>query len=261
MNLEQLGHPCDKADHQEHVHKRAEPHGDKIHDRCIGGQARQHYPIDWKWMKLFALSLAVMFAIQAQAPPDTLALLKGVEKRYNSVNTLQATFTQVFRDRGRAHPVQTGTLYLSKPGRTRWEYRGADAGDFFLSDGKFTYAYDKASNTVERQPFRQTEDERIPLAFILGKLDFLKDFETFTAKKEKDGPDTTIRLDPRNKNLIFKDIVLAVAPDFSIRRVIVNSQEGSVMEYSLADEQRNLKLPESLFKFVAPSGAQIADLR
>jgi chaperone LolA len=210
-------------------------------------------------MRLFLLSLTTALVLWGQAPPDTPTILKGVEKRYNAVSTLQATFTQIFRDRGRAHPAQTGTLYLSKPERTRWEYSGADAGDFFLSDGKFTYEYKNATNSVERQPLKQTEDQRIPLSFLLGRLDFQKDFEKFEAKV--DGADTVIALVPRNKNLIFKDIVIAVASDSAIRRVTVNMQEGSSMDYALAGEQRNIKLSDSLFKFAAPPDAQVLDVR
>lgn len=198
--------------------------------------------------------------MHAQAPPpDASATLTGVEKRYNNISTLQATFTYTFRDRGRAHLPKSGTLYLSKPGRTRWEYTGADEGDFFLSDGKFTYEYDKKTNSVDRQPFKQSEDQRIPLSFLLGRLDFQKDFERFEAKAE--GTSTVISLIPRNKNLLFKDIEMTVAPDSSIRRVVVNGQEGSVMEYALSGEQRNVKLPETLFKFTPPPGAQVADVR
>jgi chaperone LolA len=210
-------------------------------------------------MKLLALALILVSTVSAQIPPDTLAILKGVEKRYNTVSTLQANFTQTFRDRGRAHAPQTGILYLSKPDRTRWEYSGGDAGDFFLSDGKFTYDYKKRTNSVDREPFKQTEDQRIPLSFLLGRLYFQKDFDTFGAKEE--GSNIVIDMTPRNKNLLFKGIVITVAPDFSIHRVIVNMQEGSSVEYTLASEQRNLKLPDTLFKFVTPAGAQVADVR
>lgn len=260
MDLKELQHSRNKQREQEYAHKRAERGGEKLHGGWIGGRTESLYPLDWKCMKLFALGLVFPFAMQAQAPPDTLAILKSVEKRYNAVDKLQASFTQVFRDRGRPHPPQTGTLYLSKPGRTRWDYTGDDAGNFFLSDGKYTYYYDKRANSVERQLFKETEDQRIPLAFILGKLDFLKDFEKFNANWE-DAGNVVIHMTPHNKNLLFRDIILTVAPDSSIRRVIVNGQEGSVMEYSLSGEQRNPKLPDSLFKFSAPPSAQVVDVR
>lgn len=206
-----------------------------------------------------ALALAVVSAalVFAQPAPDASAILKGVEQRYNSINTLQARFTLNFKDRGRPRAPESGTVYLSKPNRTRWEY-STPPGDFFLSDGKFTYEYDKAHNSVDRVPFKETEDTRIPLSFLLGRLDFNKDFERFTAKGE--GGNTAITLYPRNKRLAFTEITILVAPDSSIRRVNVVGQ-GSVMEYLLDGEQRNPKLAESLFKFTPPAGAQVTDLK
>jgi outer membrane lipoprotein carrier protein len=203
------------------------------------------------------LILAVTATVAAaQAPVDTLAVLKGVEKRYNSISTLKAEFTHTYKDRGRTRAPERGTVYLSKPNRTRWEY-AEPAGNLFVSDGKFTYNYDRRRNAVEREPFRETEDLRIPLSFLLGKLDFQKDFDEFRARRE--GDDAVITAIPRNKKLLFKEIVMRVAPDSALRRVTVVGQEGSEMDYAFQGEQRNPKLPDSLFRFTLPAGAQVLD--
>jgi chaperone LolA len=208
-------------------------------------------------MRTLVLTTILGAVLSAQPAPDASAILKGVEQRYNSTNTMQARFTYIFKDRGRPRAPETGTVYLSKPNRTRWDYTNP-AGDFFLSDGKFTYQYDKAKNTVDRVPFKETEDTRIPLSFLLGQLNFDKDFDRFTAKRE--GENTAITLEPRNKKLAFSEITILVAPDYSIRRVNVVGQ-GSVMEYMLEGEQRNVKLAESTFKFTTPAGAKVTDLK
>lgn len=208
-------------------------------------------------MRAFVLGTILGALSLAQPAPDASAILKGVEQRYNSTNTLQAKFTLNFKDRGRPRAPESGTVYLNKPNRTRWEYANP-AGNFFLSDGKFTYDYDKAHNSVDRIPFKETEDTRIPLSFLLGQLNFDKDFERFTAKR--DGDLTAITLEPRNKKLAFSEITIWVAPDNSIRRVNVVGQ-GSVMEYVLDSEQRNVKLADSLFKFTPPPGAKVTDLK
>jgi chaperone LolA len=208
-------------------------------------------------MRAFLLNTVLAALVYAQPAPDASAILKGVEQRYNTTNTLKAHFTLNFKDRGRPRTPESGALYLSKPNRTLWEYSKPE-GDFFLSDGKYTYEYDKAHNTVDRVPFKETEDTRIPLSFLLGQLNFDKDFERYTAKR--DGELTAITLEPRNKKLAFSEITIWVAPDYSIHRVQVVGQ-GSVMEYVLDNEQRNIKLPDSLFKFKAPPGAQVADLK
>ncbi len=212
-------------------------------------------------MLRLALFAVFSLTLTAQSAPDTTTILRGIEKVYNSTNTLQANFTVTFKDRGRPHVPDKGILYLSKAGgtsRTRWDYT-APAGNLFLSDGKFIYDYDKQKNSADRYPYKETEDLRIPLSFLLGKLDFNKDFEKFAATRE--GPLTSITMTPRNKKLLFKEIAITVAPDSTIRRVIVTDQPGtSVMDYTLEAEQRNLKLADTLFKFTVP-GATIVDVK
>jgi outer membrane lipoprotein carrier protein len=209
-------------------------------------------------MRLLVLLSTFSLTLWSQTAPDTNAILKGVEKRYNSTSTLQANFTQTMKDRGRPKAPERGVLYLAKgtPSRTRWDYT-SPAGDFFLSDGKLVYDYDKAKNSADRYPYKETEDMRIPLSFLLGKLDFARDFDKLVATSE--GANTVIKMTPRNKKLAFKEITITVAPDSSIRRVVVSDEAAFVMEYTLEAEQRNLKLPETLFKFTPPPGAQVVD--
>lgn len=213
-------------------------------------------------MRYLALLAVLSLSLRAQNAPNPLPLLASVEKLYNSTKTLQANFTVAFKDRGRSKTPEKGVLYLSKqggPSRTRWEYT-TPAGNLFLSDGKFIYDYDKEKNLADRYPYKETEDLRVPLSFLLGKLDFKKDFEKFAATRE--GANVAIAMTPRNKNLYFKEIAVTVAPDSTIRRVVVTDQPGTtVMEYILEGEQRNLKLADSLFKFTPPPGAKVVDQR
>ena len=212
---------------------------------------------------MLRLALLAVFSLSllAQSAPDTSAILRGVEKLYNSTNTLRANFTITMKERGRARAPEKGVLYLSKQGgtsRTRWEY-SSPAGNLFLSDGKFIYDYDKEKNSADRTQYKETEDLRIPLSFLLGKLDFNKDFDKFAATR--DGANTAITMTPRNKKLLFKEIAITVAPDSTIRRVIVTDQSGaSSMDYALEGEQRNAKLAEALFKFNVP-GATVVDVK
>jgi outer membrane lipoprotein carrier protein len=213
---------------------------------------------------MLRLALFAVFSLtlwSQSAPPDSPSILRGVEKLYNSTNTLQANFALTYRDRGRPRAPERGVLYLSKQGavsKTRWEY-SSPAGKLFLSDGKFIYDYDKEKNSADRYLYKETEDLRVPLSFLLGKLDFNKDFERFGATR--DGANTAITMTPRNKKLLFKEIAITVAPDSTIRRVIVTDQGGSSsMDYALDNEQRNLKLADALFKFNIP-GAQVVDVK
>src|SRR5271170_5920890 len=128
------------------------------------------------WVSLAALPLP-------GASVDLNVLLKGVEQRYNHAKTLQVQYNETYTVQGQARKSETGTLTLRKPGRMRWDYT-APAGKLFLSDGKDVYLYTPDNHRVEKEPLKASEDMRAPLAFLLGKLDFAKDFRDFELKPE-----------------------------------------------------------------------------
>jgi outer membrane lipoprotein carrier protein len=131
------------------------------------------------WVSLAALPLSA-------ASVDLNVLLKGIEQRYNHAKTLEVQYNETYTVQGQARKSETGTLTLRKPGRMRWDY-SAPAGKLFLSDGKDVYLYTPESHRVEKEPLKASEDMRAPMAFLLGKLDFSKEFRNFELKAEGTG--------------------------------------------------------------------------
>ena len=127
------------------------------------------------------MSLACL-SLQA-AEPDLNKLLKGVEEHYNRAKTLQVHFVESYTVQGRARKSESGELTLRKPGRMRWDYT-APSGKLFISDGKDVYLYTPEAHRVEKTKLRASDDMRAPLAFLLGKLDFAKDFRDFEFQPE-----------------------------------------------------------------------------
>ena len=58
------------------------------------------------------------------------------------------------------------------------------AGKLFLTDGKTVYLYTPANKEVEKFKMRDSEDMHVPLAFLLGKLNFDKEFQDFQTRQE-----------------------------------------------------------------------------
>jgi len=185
---------------------------------------------------------------------DPTKTLHGIEDRYNNAKTLRVNFTETLIARGGRHVPKTGTLYLRKPGLMRWEYT-SPPGDLFLSDGKFTYDYDAKSSSVEQQKVKEGEDLRGPLAFLLGKLDFDRDFGQYRTG-DAEGAITAI---PKSDKLEYSEVTLVPGPDFSIKRLSIKGQDGSVYQFVFDGEQKNPPLSDSLFKFVKPPGAVMID--
>ena len=109
------------------------------------------------------------------ADAGTSKLLKNIEDRYNRVQTLQTAFQETLVNQGRRR-TESGELFLRKPGRMRWEYR-SPAVKLFVSDGKSVYFYSTETNRAEKMKLKETEDMRAPMAFLLGRLEFEKDFK------------------------------------------------------------------------------------
>jgi outer membrane lipoprotein carrier protein len=187
---------------------------------------------------------------------DTSALLKVVQDRYNRAQTLQVLFRQTYSMRGRVSRTESGELFLRKPGRMRWQY-DSPKGKLFLSDGKEMYLYTPASNQVQKMKARDSEDMRAPLAFLLGKLDFWRDFDRFLFRPENS--DVRITAEPKSDKAAYSEVEFVVTPSHEIRYLRVTGQDQSVMEFRFSAEKLNPPLAESLFRFVPPPGVEVVE--
>lgn len=187
---------------------------------------------------------------------DLNKVLGRVEKRYNSAKTIQVPFEQAYVVQGRPRRSESGTLYLRKPGRMRWDYSNP-AGKIFLSDGKHIYFYSPSTNRVEKTPVKETEDVRAPLAFLLGKLDFSRDFREFRVRHE--GDDLYIEAVPKSDRLPYQQVDFVVTPDARIRRLVVTGQDQSQMDFQFGAERMNPSLDSNLFVFKMPAGAELVE--
>ena len=66
----------------------------------------------------------------------------------------------------------------------RWDY-DQPKGKLFVSDGKFLWLYTPEGNRAERMKLKESDDMRAPLAFLLGKLDFQKEFRNLSRRSPK----------------------------------------------------------------------------
>jgi len=194
----------------------------------------------------------------AWAQPRPLAqVCKAVERRYNGAQSLSAHFDQRYRAPGRLARAESGALVLRKPARMRWDY-AAPAGKSFLCDGTSIWFYSPAARKVEKSALRETDDFRAPLAFLLGKLDFKREFGALTLGES--GADTIIAARPKSGRLPYARVEFTIAPDNRIRRVVVTGQDGSVMEFEFTDEKLNAPVAEAAFRFVPPPGVPVVEV-
>jgi outer membrane lipoprotein carrier protein len=198
-----------------------------------------------------------LLAVSAFAADVPIAsLLKTVEQRYNRADSLQVLFREDFTKSGHARRSESGLLDLRKPGRMRWEYSDPK-GKLAVCDGKMFWMYTPSENRVEKMPLKETDDLQAPIAFLLGKLHFDKEFRNLEGKPE--GDDTRITAAPKSDNLPYSAVEFLVAPEGRIREVKVTRFDNSIMEYTFDQEKMNPKLDDKLFHFQPPTGAEVVE--
>ncbi len=204
-------------------------------------------------MKLVPVLLLLSLSVQAR---DLQEVLRAVEQRYNKASTLEAQFEQRYLAQGRPRRAESGTLSLRKPGRMRWQYT-QPSGKLFICDGKWIWFYSPAENRAERAPLKEADDFRAPLAFLLGRLDFRRTFGDFELRES--GADSVIIALPKSDRLPYTRVEFQIAPDNSIRRLLVRGVDGADMEFLFTGERLNVPVSDSAFRFTPPAGAEIVD--
>ena len=126
---------------------------------------------------LFLLTLPP--AVAASPALDVHAIAQAVDNHYNHLQTLQAEFTETYRGAG-IERTESGSLWLKKPGKMRWEYRSPKE-KLFLSDGKDAWFYLPGDRQVRRTSVKKLDDLRSPLGFLLGKTRLEKELDGLSA--------------------------------------------------------------------------------
>jgi len=201
-----------------------------------------------------AIGLLAVSALAGDARLDDL--LKQVEARYNHAKTLQILFQEQYTRPGQIRRSESGVLMLRKPGRMRWDY-SQPKGKQFLSDGKFLYLYSPDTNRAEKAKVQETADMRAPLAFLLGKLNFQKEFRDIQGQPDAGG--MRITAEPRTDNLPYSHVEFAVTSDARIREVKVTAYDQSILDFTFDKEKMDPPLDARLFQFQLPAGAQLVE--
>ena len=204
--------------------------------------------------------LVLVSTLRASSPGDVAAIAAAVDSRYNHLRTLGADFIEIYTGAG-AERTESGTLWLKKPGKMRWEYR-SPREKLFLSDGKQAWFFIPGEKQARKISMRQLDDLRSPIAFLLGKsrLDKeLKGLSVASDVKPIAAGNTVLRGTPVRMGDRMSEVILEITPDNEISRILLDGTDGSVTEYRFSNQKENIQLPEQQFRFVPPPGVEIIE--
>ena len=135
----------------------------------------------------------------------------------------------------------------------RWEY-SQPKGKLWISDGKRVSMFLPEENRVEQSPLKESDDMRAPLAFLLGKLHFDKEFRNLQSRPE--GTGIRIQAEPKIDTLPYSQVEFVISAHNEIREVKVTGFDKSILFYSFDQEKMNPAVDPKLFQFKIPPGAE-----
>lgn len=173
---------------------------------------------------------------------------------FTQVDTMQAGFTQqVVDDKGKVRQSSSGTVFLSRPGKFRWEYAAPDKHQI-VADGKNVWVYDVELDQVTVKPMRQALSAA-PVGMLLQKQPVDKQFAV--QDMEADGSNLEwFRLTPYKKDSDFTSMDLGVT-DNGIGEMILNDKFGQMTYIKFQNMRTNVGIENSRFSFTPPKGADV----
>ena len=205
--------------------------------------------------------LGLAASISAASPtPDVRALAQAVDNHYNHLHTLQTEFTETYRGAGMDR-TESGTLWLKKPGKMRWEYR-SPREKLFLSDGQDAWFYVPGDRQVRKTPMRKLDDLRSPLGLLLGKTRLEKELQQLSLAPDVaplSPDDVVVRGVPRAMADRVSQVILEITPESQIARILIEGVDESVTEYRFNNQSENVEVGEQGFRFVPPPGVEVVE--
>jgi outer membrane lipoprotein carrier protein len=208
----------------------------------------------------FLLPLAVLGRSgepSSSAPADVHSIASAVDNHYNHLRSLQAEFTEIYRGNGMDR-TESGTVWLKKPRKMRWEYR-SPREKLFLTDGRDAWFYVPGERQVRKQPFKKLEDLRSPLGFLLGKTKLEKELKGLSVAPDGvpiNPGDKILRGVPKGMEDRINQVRLEITPDSRIARIEIEEADGAVTEYRFQQQKENVTVEDARFRFSPPAGVE-----
>ena len=181
-------------------------------------------------------AVAIVLATAMPAAAQKISL-NAISNYLNGLNTAKGAFTQVNDD----GTISTGTIYIKRPGRIRFEYNPPDK-QLVLASGGAVVIYDpKTNEPPETYPLART-----PLSIILAKNVNLSRARMVVGHKS-DGKSTTVKAqDPEHPEYGNIELVFTAKP-VELRQWVINDDGGNRTTVILGELDKKARMNNLLF--------------
>jgi outer membrane lipoprotein carrier protein len=191
---------------------------------------------------------------------NALAVARGTDEHYNQLKTFKTEFTEVYQGPGVSR-TESGTLWLKKPGRMRWEYR-EPREKLFLTDSHTAFFYVPGERQARKTPLRNLDDIRSPLRYLLGKTKLEKELDGLSVAadhKPARAGDTVLRGVPKGMKDRISEVLLEISPSFQIDRIVIREIDGTSTDFFFSNTEENVAVEDKLFRFTPPAGVEVIE--
>ncbi|MFV0408434.1 MAG: LolA family protein [Paracoccus sp. (in: a-proteobacteria)] len=188
-------------------------------------------------MKKLAFAIAPVIALLATAPAAMAQKipLNNISNYLNRITTLQSEFTQINPD----GTISSGTVYIQRPGRVRFEYKTSK--QLMLASGGQVAVFDAKSNQGPQvYPLEQT-----PLSIILAQNVNLGRAGMVTGHSERKNTTVVKAQDPAHPE--YGNIEMVFTSPTELRQWVVTDNAGKKTTVILGEMKKGVKFSPSAF--------------
>ncbi len=202
----------------------------------------------------FTKTLAVLLTtglMSSSAWADGRAKL---DEFFTKVSTMQSAFTQqVIDEKGAVRQSSSGNVFLSRPGKFRWEYAAPDKHEI-VADGKNVWVYDVELDQVTVKPMTQALSAA-PVGMLTQKQSVDKQFNV----QEMEAEGSTLewfRLTPKKQDSDFTTMDLGISAT-GVEEMILGDKFGQQTYIKFQGLRTDIDIDKSRFSFTPPKGADV----
>lgn len=190
------------------------------------------------------------FAVETHADDSEAA--HRLEQGLAALASIKADFAQEILPHDGGTPEHaSGTLWLKKPGRFRWDYRAP--AQVIVCDGEHLWLYDADLAQVTVRRVKETLSDT-PAMLLSGDLKIREGFEIHEGGT-LDGLVWSV-LVPKGRDTDFREIRVGLL-GATVRRLEFTDKLNQHTRIELSHLERNVAIPDSVFHFVVPAGVDV----
>ncbi|RKQ96342.1 outer membrane lipoprotein carrier protein [Kushneria sinocarnis] len=205
--------------------------------------------------RLLIIVLALLLPLSGAQAADSSSPAQRLTELLEPLKTYSADFQQKVvsqADQGGSMQNASGHMWLSRPGRFRWEV-SEPYSQTVVSDGEKIYLHDPDLQQVSIRPL----DQRVthtPALLLSGQADELTD--SYSVTRRQQGTTEIFTLSPKTNETLFESLDMTFRSE-QLTGLDLTDSTGQQTRISFSNIRVNPQIDEARFRFRIPEGADV----